>query len=138
MRRIGMVLVLLTTAGCAALTSAEPIAFSGTVVDRFNRPLGGATISLEGFDNLELAAAGEPHVAFHAETTSGPDGAFEFRFDPPQDLVEIAARNKGLVVFEARAAVPDENDAWVFGFARTLGPEGWIDPFTPIRWRPVT
>jgi hypothetical protein len=138
MRWIGIVLVLLTTTGCAGLTSAQPIAFSGTVVDRFNRPLGGATISLEGFDNVELAAAGAPRAAFHAETTSGPDGKFEFRFDPPQSLVEIAARNRGLVVFEARAALPKEDEAWVFGFARTLGPEGWTDPFTPIRWRPVT
>ena len=136
-RWVGIVLLFVATAGCAAFTSAEPIVFSGTVVDRFNRPLGGATISLEGFDNLERAA-GEPPAAFRAETTSGPDGAFEFRFAPPQELVQIAARNGGLVVFDARAVVPEQDDAWVFSFARTLGRDGWTDPFTPIRWRPLT
>ena len=136
MRGVGIVLVLLATGACATFTSVEPTVVSGTVVDDLNRPVRGALVLIEAFDNRDVVAGVPPPPAFRAETTTDSDGRFEFRFTPPQELMPIAARNGGLVSFMARAGVPEQDDDWSFNFVLEIGREGWADSFTPIRWRP--
>ena len=110
--------------------------FSGTLVDDFGRPVRGAIVLIEAFDNRDAVAGVPPPPAFRAETTTDPAGQFEFRFGPPQELIPIAARNGGLVSFMARAGIPEQDDDWSFNFVREIEREGWSDSFTPIRWRP--
>ena len=129
-------LVLVATGACAALTSAEPVVFSGTLEDRVGMPVPGVTVVVEAIDNRDVPAGEPPPVAFRAETVTGADGRFEFRFVPPQDLIPIATRNGGLVGFTARAGMLERNEAWSFSFVREIGRDGWADTATPIRWRP--
>jgi hypothetical protein len=137
MRGFGIILVLVATGACAALTSAEPVVFSGTLEDRLGTPVPGVAVVLEAFDNRDVPAGEPPPVAFRAETVTAADGRFEFRFGPPQDLIPIAARNGGLVSFTARAGMLERNEAWSFSFVREIGRERWADTATPIRWGPV-
>ena len=137
MRVVAIILVLVATGACAALTSAEPVVFSGTLQDRAGAPVPGVTVALEAYDNRDVPAGEPPPVAFRAETVTGADGRFEFRFSPPQELIPIAARNGGLVSFTARAGMLERNEAWSFSFVREIGREGWADTFTPVRWGPA-
>ena len=136
MRTVALVLGALVMAGCA-MGSSEPVVFSGTLVDQVGRPVRGAIVVIEAFDNRDAPAGVPPPAVFRAETTTDPGGQFEFRFGPPQDLIPIAARNGGLVSFTARAGVPEQDDAWSFSFVREIGLEGWADSFTPVRWGPA-
>jgi hypothetical protein len=93
-------------------------------------------VVLEAFDNRGVPAGVPPPAVFRAETTTDPDGQFEFRFGPPHGLVPIAARNGGLVSFMARAGVPEQGDGWSFSFVREIGRDGWTETVTPVRWGP--
>ena len=135
MRAVTLLLGALVLAGCGP-GSNDPIVFSGTLEDPLGQPVSGATVVLEAYDNRDVPAGAEPPVVFTAETASGANGKFEFRFFPPEELIRAAAPNGGLVNFSATAHVPDRVTVWAFNLVREVGLDGWADTATPIRWRP--
>ena len=135
MRVVTLLLGALVLAGCGP-GSDDPIVFSGTLEDPLGQPVSGATVVLEAYDNRDVQAGAEPPVMFTAETTSGANGQFKFRFFPPEALIRAAAPNGGLVNFSATAHVPDRDAVWAFNLVREVGLDGWTDTATPIRWRP--
>ena len=135
MRAAAILLGALVLAGCGP-GSNDPVAFSGTLEDELGQPVSAATVVLEAHDNRDVPAGAERPVVFTAETTSGANGQFEFRFFPPEELMQAAAPNGGLVHFLATAHVPDRDTVWAFNLVREVGLDGWADTATPIRWRP--
>lgn len=137
MRTVAVALLVgaLVLAGCGP-GSNDPVVFSGTLEDQLGQPASGATVVLEAHDNRDVPAGAEPPVVFTAETTSGVNGQFEFRFLPAEELVRAAAPNGGLVSFSATAHLPGRNTLWAFNLVREIGLDGWADTAKPIRWRP--
>jgi hypothetical protein len=135
MRVVAVLLGALVLAGCGP-GSNDPVVFSGTLEDPLGQHVSGATVVLEAYDNRQVPARAEPPVVFTAETTSGANGQFEFRFFPPEALIQAAAPNGGLVSFSATAHVPDRDTVWAFNLVREVGLDGWADTATPIGWRP--
>ena len=136
MRVVAAGLSAVIVLGCA-LGPSEPILFGGTLEDAVGQPVAGATVVIEAHEQADVPAGAEPPVAFHAETTTGPNGAFEFRQAPNDQLRQLAIRNRGPLSFTATARVPERNLEWSFNFVRNVGRESWADTMTPIRWRPV-
>ena len=132
---VAVLVTALVLAGCGP-GSNDPVVFSGTLEDPLGQPASGATVVLEAYDSTDVPVGAEPPVVFSAETTSGANGQFEFRFLPPEELVRVAAPNGGLVNFSATAHQPGRNTVWAFNLVREIGLEGWADTATPIRWRP--
>ena len=135
MRTVALLLGALVMAGCA-MGSSEPIVFSGTLEDPLGQPVPGATVLLEAYDNRDVPAGAQRRVVFTAETTSGANGQFEFRFFPSEELVRAAAPSGGLVHFLATAHLPQHDKLWAFNLVREIGRDGWADTATPVRWRP--
>ena len=135
MRAAAILLCALVLAGCGP-GSNDPVVFSGTLEDELGQPVSAATVVLEAHDNRDVPAGAERPVVFTAETTSGANGQFEFRFLPPEELVRSAAPNGGLVHFLATAHQPGRNTVWAFNLVREIDLDGWADTVTPIRWRP--
>lgn len=122
--------------GCA-LGPSEPILFAGTLEDAVGQPVAGAMVVIEAHEHADVPAGAEPPVAFHAETTTSPNGTFEFRQAPNDQLRQLAIRNRGPLRFTATGRVPERNLEWSFTFVREFGRESWADTMTPVRWRPV-
>jgi hypothetical protein len=137
MRAAAVVLGAAALLGCAPGQS-EPIFFAGTLEDELGMPVPGATVVLEAYEQVDVPAGQAPPVAFRVETTSGPDGRFEFRFSPNEQLRQLRIRNRGPIGFTAWARVPERNLAWSLPFVRDFDRDGWIDVSTRVRWRPAS
>ena len=87
-----------STAGASASSIDDPTApvvVTGRFLNGSNVPLAGATIALQVRD-LAKSQPGQPvPMRFSAQTTSGLDGSFRFRFRVTDDLAGFAMANGG-------------------------------------------
>jgi hypothetical protein len=129
-----LVLVVAATVGCNV--TSEPAVVEGTLVDAVGQPVPNVTVVLDAFDNRGNAP-GEGFEQFEVETTTGPDGRFEFRFAPSDQLRRLAGANARAVNFAITAFDPRRRLTWSWSFSRGFGTTSWQHEATPIRLTPV-
>ena len=129
-----LVLVAAITVGCAV--TSEPAVVEGTLVDALGQPVPNVTVVLDAFDNRGKAP-GEGFEPFEVETTTGPDGRFEFRFAPSDQLHRMAGANASAVNFAIAAFDARRQLTWMWSFSRQMGAGGWEHDPTPVRLAPV-
>jgi hypothetical protein len=129
---LGMALV---AAACAV--NSEPVVAEGTLVDAIGQPVPGAQVTLDVFDDRNVQPGQVLPTVLHAETTSGSDGRFEFRFAPNDELRRYVGANTGFVNFFLGAVDPNRRLQWSWSFPREMGLDGWVDDATPLRLVPV-
>ncbi len=129
-----LVLATAVTVGCAVTT--EPAVVQGTLVDTAGQPVRGVVVVLDAFDNRGKAP-GEGFEQFEQQTTTGPDGQFEFRFAPSDQLHRMAGANASAVNFAIAAFDARRQLTWTWSFSRQMGAGGWEHDPTPVRLAPV-
>jgi hypothetical protein len=131
--RRAVILTALLITGC---TSGDPIVVEGTLVDGVGQPVPGVTVLLDSFDN-GAKAPDQGFEQFEVQATTGPDGRFEFRFPPTDQLRRMAGPNAPAVNFTIAAFDPVRRLTWSWNFARELEATDWTHHTTPVRLVPV-
>jgi len=126
----GIAMSALVVLACAA---AEPVVVEGVLVDPAGQPVSGAVVALDVFDDRNAMPGQVLPTVFRAETTSGADGRFEFRFGPTAELRRYVGANTGFVNFSLNATEPRRQLDWFWNFPREMGIDGWVDNETPVR-----
>ena len=128
------VLLAAVTVGCG-VTSEQPVV-QGTLIDSVGQPVPGVVVVLDAFDH-RLKAPGEGFEQFELQTTTGPDGRFEFRFAPSDQLRRLAGVNAPAVNFSIVVFDPLRKLSWSWSFSRQMGATGWEHEEAPVRLAPV-
>jgi hypothetical protein len=130
----GLTIAVAVLVGC--MSSSEPLIVEGTVVDGAGQPVQGAVVLLDVFDGRIVNGRALGPLAFSAQTTTGPDGHFEFRSAPTEELRRLVGPNVGFVNFSLAAADPRRRLSWSWNFSRELGLDGWMDQASRVRLQP--
>jgi hypothetical protein len=120
-----------------ACAAEEPVVVEGVLVDQAGQPVSGATVALDVFDDRRAQPGQVLPTVFRAETTSGTDGRFEFRFQPTTELRRYVGANTGFVNFSLSATEPQRQLNWFWNFPREMGLDGWTDDTSPVRLLPI-
>ena len=134
---VGLGLAAVLVGACAAVVPDAPVVVSGTLIDGAGLPAQGAIVTLEVVDDRRAQPGQVLPTVFHAETTSGTDGRFEFRFLPTTELRQFVGANTGFVNFTLTARDRARGLLWGWAFPREMGLDGWADDATPVRLMPV-
>src|SRR5262245_35679040 len=134
---VGAALAAILVGACGNVVPDAPVVVSGTLVDGAGIPAGGAEVMLEVVDDRRAQPGQVVPTVFHAETTSGADGRFEFRFLPTAELRQFVGANTGFANFTLTARDPARGLLWAWAFPREMGLDGWADDATPVRLMPV-
>ena len=126
----GIALSALVVLACAV---DEPVVVEGVLVDPAGQPVSGAVVVLDVFDDRNAQPGQVLPTVFRAETTSGANGRFEFRFGPTEELRRYVGANTGFVNFFLNATEPRRQLNWSWNFPREMGIDGWVDDETPVR-----
>ena len=136
--RLAIALGIATMAGACAIVPPEaPVVVRGTLVDGTGQPVPGVGVTLDVYDDRNLQPEQVVPTVLHAETTSGTDGSFEFRFAPSVELRQFVGGNTGFVNFTLGAFERNRGLFWAWNFPREMGLEGWLDDETPVRLVPI-
>ena len=130
----GIAVAALLVLACAA---EEPVVVEGVLVDQAGLPVSGAVVALDVFDDRRAQPGQVLPTVFRAETTSGTDGRFEFRFGPTTELRRYVGANTGFVNFSLSATEPQRQLNWFWNFPREMALDGWTDDTTPVRLLPI-
>ena len=133
--RLAVAIGMVVLATACAVTS-EPVVVQGTLVDGAGQSASDVTVVLDAFDNRGKAP-GEGFEQFELQTTTGPDGRFEFRFAPSDQLRRLAGANARPVNFAIAAFDPRRQLTWSWSFSRAMGATNWQHQATPVRLVPV-
>jgi hypothetical protein len=136
-RLVVALFVAVLAGACAVVTPEAPVVVSGTLVDGTGQPVPGAQVTLDVFDDRNVRPEHVVPTVLHAETTSGADGRFEFRFAPTIELRRFVGANTGFVNFSLTAFERSGGLFWGWSFPREMGIDGWIDDVTPVRLMPI-
>jgi hypothetical protein len=118
-----------------------PVVVTGRFLDRAGAPAAGASVSLQVMDVSNAQIGQAVPIVFSAETTTGLDGSFRFRFFVPADLRAFAKANNDFINFDL-SAIPsnlDTDQVGVWSFPRHLaavGP-GFEDEAPTVTLRPI-
>ena len=118
-----------------------PVVVLGRFLDRAGVPVPGASVGLQVMDASHAQTGQAVPIMFSAETPTGPDGSFRFRFFVPADLRAFAKANNDFINFHLMAipTSPDSNEVAVWAFPRHLaavGP-GFDDEAPTVELRPL-
>ena len=136
-RSLGFAVASIIVAACALVVSDAPVVVSGTLVDATGQPALGVEVTLEVVDDRRAQPGQVLPTVFHAESTSGADGRFEFRFSPTAELRQFVGANTGFVNFNLGAVDQSRSLIWGWSFPREMGLDGWTDDTTPVRLLPI-
>jgi hypothetical protein len=134
---VGLALIVVLVAACAAATPGAPEVVTGTLVDGTGQPVPDALVTLDVFDDRNVQPGDAVPTVFHVETTSSADGRFEFRFPPTAELRRFVGANTGFVNFSLRAFELDRRLSWMWSFPREMDLDGWSDEATNVRLVPI-
>jgi hypothetical protein len=126
----GIAVSAMVVLACAV---AEPVVVEGVLVDSAGQPVSGAVVVLDVVDDRNAKPGQVLPTVLRAETTSGADGRFEFRFGPTAELRRYVGANTGFVSLSLNATEPRRELNWSWNFPREMGIDGWLDDETPVR-----
>ncbi len=103
-----------------------PVVVTGRFVDRTGIPVPNASVTLEVMAVAHGHIGQAPPMVFSAETRTGLDGSFRFRFVIPADLRLFAKANSDYVNFglTAMPTTQDPAEMGFSGFSRHLAAAG--------------
>ena len=121
--------------GLIACEQAQPgpVLVRGTVENEVGQSVPGATVNLLVFGGADIRDV--DNALMRWETTAGPDGMFEFRLAPTDDLRAYAVANQGAIDFTVTSELPDGKLA-SGGFAIRPGGVEWAGGFHTITLQP--
>jgi hypothetical protein len=127
---VGLVALL---GACGEPIETGPVLVRGTVESQFGQYVPGATVHLLVLGGAEIRDV--DNALFRRETIAGPDGRFEFRLAPTDELRRYAAAHQDAIDFTVTSELPDGKLA-SGGFA--VRPEGdqWVGGFHTITLQP--
>lgn len=134
--RVVAVLLLITAVMVGCGVASEPPVVQAALIDAVGQPVPGVVVVLNAFDHRQKAP-GEAFEQIEVQTTTGPDGRFEFRFAPTDQLRRLAGANAPAVDFTIAAFDPRRKLTWSWSFSRQMGVTGWEHDATPVRLVPV-